>query len=249
MFDTSLVRPRAAAAPRRAGLFVVSVALHSAIGIAAIATSIATVEFPHQAPRQLAILRPVASVVLPPALGPKRDVAKPKQVSSPVPKRAEPPREVTAPPAVPDEVLPVAEPAGPADTGNIEPGTGEPRGDENGGGGGDPLGKEGGIGDGPPGEGGPLNPGGEVRAARVVRRVEPRYPTTMLPGRFAAVVTVRCIIDRNGRIRDPEIIQSSWAPFNQAVLDAVRQWTFAPGTMRGQPVDTWFELTVKFQVR
>ena len=34
-----------------------------------------------------------------------------------------------------------------------------------------------------------------------------------------------------------------------SIIDAVRQWLFAPGTLNGQAVDTIFQLTVKFQVR
>ena len=116
---------------------------------------------------------------------------------------------------------------------------------------GHPAGVPGGIGDVPSQpQPTPLTPGGEVRAARVLTRVQPAYPRSMLPIRYRDVtVSVRAVIDKDGRIRDAQVIQSSWPPFNEAVLTALQQWTFAPGTMRGQPVDTYFELTVKFQVR
>ena len=39
------------------------------------------------------------------------------------------------------------------------------------------------------------------------KRVEPQYPTSMIPVRATAVVSVRCIIDRHGRIIDPEVVQ------------------------------------------
>jgi protein TonB len=249
MFDTSLVRSRTIDAPRRVGLFTVSVAIHTAVALGAVAMSIATVEFPAQSPDQLQIYRPVAAVSMPPALG---DGEPPRPVRREQPARPAEPAQVTAPVEVPNDT-PVLETPGTGtdvveELGTGEPGTGE-------GTGGNPLGEPGGIGDGPPGGiglpagSGPRVPGGEVRAARVLRRVEPRYPSAFVAARKSAVVTVRCVIDRNGRIRDPEVIASSWAPFNQAVLEAVQQWTFAPGTMRGEPVDTWFELTVRFEVR
>jgi protein TonB len=96
----------------------------------------------------------------------------------------------------------------------------------------------------------PLHPGGEIREAKVLQRVEPVYPRAFLNARLQnVVVTVRCVIDRNGRPRDAEILRSSYPPFNTAVLDALEKWTFTPGTRRGQPVDTWFELTVRFNMR
>jgi protein TonB len=251
MFDTSLVRSRTIAAPRRFGLFTASVAIHTAVALGAIAMSIASVDFPDQSPDQMELYRPMMPVSLPAELGPGGPPKpQPKPQVTPAPPREPQPQEVTAPQEIPDETPVLSTPGAGADvipTGG-ESGTGES-------GGGDPLGIPGGIGNDPgvgvgtPGDAGPLVPGGEVRAAKVLRRVEPRYPAAFVPARKTAVVTVRCVIDRNGRIRDPQVITSSWAPFNQSVIDAVQQWTFAPGTLRGEPVDTWFELTVRFEVR
>ena len=68
-------------------------------------------------------------------------------------------------------------------------------------------------------------------------------------GRVNGWVIVECIIDKTGHIRDARVIKSSFTPFEQPALDAVQQWVFSPGTLRGQPVDTIFDLTVAFQVR
>ena len=257
MFDTSLVRSGNTAASRRFSVFTASLAIHSAVVVAAISASIASVEFPAQAPDQIEALRPITAVVLPPPLGDGKPPAKREAV--PVPAKQEPvrPDQPVAPREVPADVpvldTPATTDAGPA---TLEPGSVGDGSETGSGTGGSPDGVPGGLGDDPngvlgvPGDGGPRVPGGDVRSARVIRRVEPRYPTAMIPARIkTAVVTVRCVVDRNGRVRDPEVLTSSWSAFNDAVLQAVSQWTFEPGTMRGQPVDTWFELTVKFQVR
>lgn len=252
MFDTSLVRSRNIAAPRRFGLFTASVAIHTAVALGAVAMSIASVDFPDHSPDQMELYRPVMPVSLPAAFGPggPPPKAKPDPQVTPV-RRPEPqPRDVTAPQEISDQTPALSAPGTGTDVrpAGGDTGTGES-------GGGHPMGEPGGIGDAPgvgvgtPGPAGPHVPGGEVRAAKVLRRVEPRYPAAFVPARRTAVVTVRCVIDRNGRIRDPRVITSSWAPFNQSVLDAVQQWTFAPGTLGGEPVDTWFELTVRFEVR
>ena len=36
--------------------------------------------------------------------------------------------------------------------------------------------------------------------------------------------------DKQGQIRDPEILRSTFPPFNDSVIDALRQWKFAAGT-------------------
>ena len=240
MFDTSIVRSRAAVAPGRYGLLTASVVLHSAIIVAAIGASVASTRFPTDAPDQLTLFRPVEIPVMPPPIGrpdaPKRAPEQPKQLVIP--------QSQTAPAAIPDET-PVLQP-GAADPGPIaQPGTGEaPYGS--------PVGVDGGVGEvePPARQEVPLTPGGEVRPARVIRRVDPQYPTSMIAARLKDVtVTVHCVIDKDGSIRDAHVVRSSFTPFNQSVLDAVRQWTFAPGTLRGEPVDTYFELTVRFQMR
>jgi TonB family protein len=62
-------------------------------------------------------------------------------------------------------------------------------------------------------------------------------------------VIVECIIDKTGHIRDAHVVGSNFGAFERPALDAVQQWLFAPGTLHGEPVDTIFDLTVKFEVR
>ena len=157
--------------------------------------------------------------------------------------------ELTAPPEVPVETPQLKAPVGTGDPGPTLPGTGDgPAGDPNGvpGGGGEPGGG-GGTGTDVPDV--IYQPTGGVISARVVTRVEPRFPQSMIRATRVATVIVLCVIDKQGRVRDPKIVMSSFPPFNQAVLDAVQQWTFVPGSYRGQAVDTYFELKVKFEVR
>ncbi|HLJ75190.1 MAG TPA: energy transducer TonB [Thermoanaerobaculia bacterium] len=90
---------------------------------------------------------------------------------------------------------------------------------------------------------------GGVTSPTVIRRVEPLYPRAMLLGHINGVVVLQCIIDKSGHVRDVRVERGSFAAFEQPAIDAVQQWVFTPGTLRGQPVDVIFELTVKFQVR
>jgi periplasmic protein TonB len=258
MFDTSLVRAHTVAASRRYTLFAVSIALHSAVAVAAISLTLTSVDFPKAAPDQVEIYRPIGP---PPPLG-TLEGGGPKKIAPPVERKPEPvktPEVVTQPQAIPEET-PLPEPTtdvpsttdsgDTTDTDTEGSGTGSGSGPF-----GSPMGVPGGIGTEPGGTGilpgtGPLNPGGEVRSATVLRKVEPNYPPFMLKaGPKSGTVVVRCVIDEKGKIRDPQIIRTTHAGFNNSVLDAVRQWTFVPGTLRGQPVDTWFELTVSFKVR
>ncbi len=241
MFDTSLVRSRAVAAPSRYGLLTASVILHSALVAAAITASVSATRFPLEAPDQLALFRPVDPPIIPPPLGIRPAQPRPRPAAPSAPHQA------VTPGQIPDEI-PMVEPGVAASAVDGGIGRGEaPVGD--------PNGVVGGVGEVPTAvqpepRQTPFVPGGEVHPARVLHRVQPAYPASMIPIRLQNVtVRVHAVIDKEGHIRDARVVDSSWTPFNEAVLRALEQWTFAPGTLRGQPVDTYFELTVRFQVR
>ena len=100
----------------------------------------------------------------------------------------------------------------------------------------------------PPPPSAPLRVGGDVKAPVVINRVEPSYPEVARKARISGIVIVECIIDRTGAVRDAKVVQSSSKLFEQSALDAVQRWQFSPGTLHGQPLDTIFDLTVKFEI-
>jgi protein TonB len=249
MFETSVVRARAATAGNRASVFTISVAAHSAVVIGAIALSIASIDFPPNAPAAYARAVFVEPLPVPPGPAPRpvqRAAAQP-----PVQRSAAMPAQPTVPTEIPETVTPVAASAGTGDplaAGGGQPGTGEE--------GGVSDGVEGGVGsDLLPGVGTatPVTPTiyrvtGEVKAPVLVHKVEPVYPQIFVRSGVPATVVVRCVIDRNGAVRDPEIVVSAAPPFNAAVLDAVRKWRFRPGSLRGEAVEVYLDLTVSFRV-
>ena len=244
MFDTSIVRMGAVAAPRRMTLLTASLAIHSAAVIAAVSLSLASTTLPNDAPRQLEMFRTAElPATPPPPLG--RPAARREAQTTAKPQVVMPkPNEFTAPRDVPVETPQLESPAGTTESGATDTAEGD-------GPIGDPSGVDGGVGVTPGGGTGTptYHPGGGVTSARVLTRVQPRFPQSMIQAIRVATVIVLCVVDKQGRIRDPKIVMSSYPPFNQAVLDALQQWTFEPGSYGGKPVDTYFELKVKFEVR
>ena len=250
MFETSIVRARAAAAPRRIGLLTASLAFHSLVVVAAVVMTVRSVDFPPKAPNEMEIFRPIPVVSLPPALGtPRAATPRPPAPAQPQPaqRTAPPVAAITAPPVVPDTITPAA----------AQTTTGDPSASATATAPGDgaivrPDGVPGGFGDGDTSlvaaPGGVLVPGGEVQSAVVLQRVEPRYPQVAVAARKDGTVVVRCIIGKDGTCRDPQIVMSTFGAFNQPAIDAVTQWRFAPGSYRGQVVDTYFELTIRFKL-
>jgi TonB family protein len=234
MFETAVVRARVA----NRKLLSVSVLAHTAIVAAVIAASLASTTLPTQAPKQ--VLIPFVGERPLPALGnpsPPRTSA--PHLGQPAAGQPRLPvlHTITAPQTIPSAIP------------NILPAAVAPSSDEIG----DPAGKKDSIGSDPQAPAdvnGPLVAGaGGVTSPVAIQRVEPIYPAGPLRIHMSGWVVLQCVIDKTGHIRDASVVHSSFGAFEQPAIDAVQKWVFTPGTLRGQPVDVIFELTVKFQVR
>lgn len=255
MFETSVVRAQARAATRRLSLLSVSVIAHTAIVFGAVGISIASVDFPGVAPDEYSRAPVFVPVQIPPPLGRPDGGAPPRPQQQPAVQPPAPQRtnEVTAPQLVPDNVTPV-EASGPGD-GETNPDGRVPG----------PIGVEDGDPNSPllsldvrPVVDAPAQPQvderiyqpHEVVAPVLVRRTDPRYPVQFQRVGVSVTVVVRCVIDRNGNVRDAEVVvPSSMAPFNSEVLNVLPQWKYKPATLAGRPVDSYLMLTVHFAVK
>jgi TonB family protein len=98
----------------------------------------------------------------------------------------------------------------------------------------------------------PRRVGGEVTAPIVKRRVEPHFPESARRAMGHSVnvfVIVSSVISREGCVRSIQLIsQSPYPELNRAALQALSQWTFVPGRVRGEPADVIFYLTVNFKI-
>lgn len=250
MFETSVIQVHAQAAAGRLRLLTFSVIAHSAVILGAAAFSLASADFPMTAPdayEEAPMLLPVA---VPPPLGNSESG---QQVRPQPPKEAPAPPKpgaVTAPREIPDAVMPADVPAGPVSEAT-GPATGETQTpgvqwgvpDSPGNPAATPV-----VGSTPPVEEKIYQPY-EVKAPVLLHRVDPVYPQLFVRAGVAQTVVVRCVIDRNGHVRSPEIVSSGMKPFDDAVVAALRQWRYTPASLRGVAVDSYLDVTVRFSVR
>ena len=257
MFETSVVRARADAARGRFSLLTISIVAHTAVILGGVAMSIASIDFPANAPNEFAHAPEFARVTVPPPLGDpnggaRRETPQPAQQRPPAAAITPPPsNQQTAPSTVPENTV-VAEPATSdgSSTGEGIPGAtstapiGQPWGSEH---------STGAL-DAPPGSGNvqpveeKIYEAHEVKAPVLIHKVNPEYPDSLRPTRMTAKVIVRCVIDKNGRVRDPQVTVPSMPPFNHAVLSAIQQWRYTPGSRNGVAVETYLNVTVYFSV-
>ena len=267
MFETSTIQVGALAPRGRASLLTISLIAHSAAIIGTIRptirpsqgflgpSSIASVRFPIAAPDEYRDAPVFMPVQIPPPLGNPNGGAKPAltPVQKPEPKPAVVPTQPTAPTIVPDTVEPAATPGPATEETGPSTATGTVPGPV-----GVAWGTKDSIGDldAPPApiatpapENKVYTVGGDVKAPVLIQRVDPPYPASMQRVGVPATVVVRCVIDKNGSVRDAKVIVGAMPPFNQAVLAAVQQWRYNPGSLNGIAVDTYLEVTVHFSVR
>jgi protein TonB len=94
----------------------------------------------------------------------------------------------------------------------------------------------------------PVRVGGNVKAPIVVKRVDPIYNETARKARIQGFVIIEAVIDREGNVTEARIIKPLPLGLDMAALNAVKQWKFKPGTLNGQPVPVYYNLTVNFRI-
>jgi TonB family protein len=84
---------------------------------------------------------------------------------------------------------------------------------------------------------------------RILTRIDPRLPAD-LQGRPSDVVIVRVLVSHTGHpFRVTLLRRSRLGPSaDEAVIAAVRRWTFSAARKRGEPVSCWYNLAVPLSV-
>ena len=100
----------------------------------------------------------------------------------------------------------------------------------------------------PPPEPAPLPLGAPVdEAPRVLRRVEPVYPTFALEAGLTGRVVLHVQVGTDGTVREIRVAEGSNV-FVEAATQAVRQWLFRPARVGARPVPIWVEIPVTFRL-
>ena len=96
----------------------------------------------------------------------------------------------------------------------------------------------------------PIGPFFELRdvneTPRVVTRVEPQMPDDLRDRQLNEVVIVRVLVTQAGHPMMVNLLRRSKAgvSLDNAIVAAVKQWTFAPAKRRGEAVSCWYHVGV-----
>jgi periplasmic protein TonB len=79
--------------------------------------------------------------------------------------------------------------------------------------------------------------------------LQPEYPPGLIRQGLEGSVTLRVLIGIDGRVKAVEPLRFDDAGFLKVTREqALRKWRFLPATRDGAPVESWREMTVRFQI-
>jgi len=86
-----------------------------------------------------------------------------------------------------------------------------------------------------------------VMQSKVVSEVRVKVPTEAIQKRISGEVTVQVILDVGGNIKELKALKGN-PILSAAVMDAVKQWKFAPTMLDGDPVEVDLEIPMTFDL-
>ena len=80
-------------------------------------------------------------------------------------------------------------------------------------------------------------------------QMPPEYPYDMKSHGITGTVVVGFIIDFGGNVQDAHVITSSGhSEMDQAAVDAISKWQYAPGMKNGHAVNTRLQIPISYNI-
>lgn len=86
----------------------------------------------------------------------------------------------------------------------------------------------------------------KTKPPKKVKDVKPVYPAEAKKAGLKGTVVLEITVDKDGKVEDTKVLRSAEG-FDQAAIDAVKQWEFEPTVLEGKAVPVIMTVTVNFQ--
>lgn len=83
---------------------------------------------------------------------------------------------------------------------------------------------------------------------RGLKQAAPVYPEGASRAGLVGAVTVEFIIDQQGNVINPLVVESNNPWFDRPAIDAILGWKFSPGMMNGRPVNVRAQQLIEFDL-
>ncbi len=95
---------------------------------------------------------------------------------------------------------------------------------------------------------GPMRVGGDIQEPERIFHVLPEYPELARRARLDGTVILQATIDKQGNVKDLEVLRGLGLGLDAAAQAAVTQWKYTPTFYNGRPVEVLLTVTVIFQL-
>jgi protein TonB len=90
--------------------------------------------------------------------------------------------------------------------------------------------------------------GGQIAQPRIIRKVEPVFPDLAVQSRISALVILEAEVDVRGHVKNVKVLRGH-PLFDEAAMQAVKQWRYQPLLLNGEPTGFILTVTVNFNLR
>jgi protein TonB len=94
----------------------------------------------------------------------------------------------------------------------------------------------------------PVRIGGGIRPPTKIFDVKPVYTPIAMRAGVQGVVIIEAVIDQDGDVAAARVLRSI-PLLDEAALDAVKEWKYAPTTLNGVPQAVIMTVTVNFHLQ
>lgn len=95
----------------------------------------------------------------------------------------------------------------------------------------------------------PLRVGGNVKPPVLVHQAKPKYPKQAAKAGTEGAVKVYLWVGKDGLPSHIRVVKGLGMGFDEAAVDAIRQYKFSPATREGEPVPVEMYVEVNFHIR
>ena len=83
---------------------------------------------------------------------------------------------------------------------------------------------------------------------QLIYRVEPEFTDAARQAKHQGSVLLSIIVDAEGHVRDPKVINALGLGLDERAMAAVKQWRFKPGMKEGKAVPVYAQVQVTFRL-
>ena len=89
---------------------------------------------------------------------------------------------------------------------------------------------------------------GEIQHPRKIHAVQPKFTQAARSEGLQGIVILQALINEQGAVEEVSVVRGLPLGLTEVATEALRQWTFEPATLAGDPVAVFYNLTFNFRL-